>query len=283
VEFVLFLLVGAVVVAVGIGAAVLSQRRMQQMEHTYQQLCLDHGLAPTDRPLGLSDAWLAQFGLLPKGDRNCSAVWGVEGPGSITVDGQPLDVDCAAFEWWWEDRQTSRDANGHTRTTWVRKSVMACVVRLPAPYLMPRISVEPSGFFARLGLGGRGFEVESEEFNRRYDVRVERPDVAIRLFSADFQLRMLETFTGATFELAGDLAVVGFPTPGSSSWSFGSGGGPTRGGAGGLAGMLGMGGGDRIRADVRIVEALPGVRHRGLAMLHAMPDSWWRAVAGGPA
>lgn len=94
---------------------------------------------------------------------------------------------------------------------------------------------------------------------------------------------MLETFTGATFELAGDLAAIGFPTPGSSSWSFGGGGNATRGGAAGLAGMLGMGGGDRIRADVRIVEALPGVRHRGLAILHAMPDSWWRAVAGGSA
>ena len=267
------LVVGAAI----IGLAVVRARQRDRVEALYRQLCRDHGLLPTDRPLGASDAWLAQFELLPRGDRDCSAVWGVQAPDGVTLAGEELAVDVAAFEWWWEDEQTTTDSKGNRRTRWVRRSCLAALVRLPAPYVMPRVRVEREGMFARFGIGGRGdFQVESEEFNRRYDVRVRDPQAAIRLFDADFQQQMLGLFDGTAFELAGDLALVVSETPAATSFSVG--GQARRGGPGGLLGLLSRDG-DRIRTDPAIVRALPTMRHRATALLQAMPEGWWRGLA----
>ncbi len=275
------LVVGAVIV----GLAVLTARQRDRVEATYQQVCRDHGLDPTDVPLGTSDAWLSQFELLPRGDRDHSAVWGMQGPIELTLGGTDLVATCAAFEWWWEDKQTSSDSKGNRRVRWVRRSCLAALVRVPAPWVMPRVRVEREGMFARFGLGGRGdFQVESEEFNRQYDVRVRDPQAAIRLFDAQFQQEMLGRFDGTAFELAGDLALVVTDTP--ASLSFTVGGGARRGGRGGLAGLFSRAG-DRIRTDPGIVQALPTMRMRAEALLQAMPDGWWRGLAhehqGGPA
>lgn len=273
---VVFPIVVVLGLALVVGITVLGARQREQLEDQYQQICLDHGLAATDTPLGTSDQWLAQFELLPKGDRDHSAVWGMEGPAEVTIGGETVPVECAAFEWWWEDRQTDNSGNGHTRTTWVRKSCMAALVRLPAPWVMPKVRLEREGLFARFGIGGRGdFQVESEEFNKRYDVRVRDPQAAIRLFDADFQQQMLGLFDGTAFELAGDLALVVTDTPkGTMVVSSNA----RRGGASGLAALFSRSG-DRIRTDPAIVQALPTTRQRALALLRAMPDGWWRAVA----
>lgn len=266
----------AVVVAVAIvGGLVLARRQRDRIEAAYQQVCRDHGLAPTDTPLGTSDDWLAQFELLPRGDRDHSAVWGVEGPVELQLAGSAVATTCAAFEWWWEDKHTRRSRKGGTRTTWRRRSVLVAVVRLPAPYVMPRIRVEAEGLFARFGVGGRGdFQVESEAFNRRYDVRVRDRHAAIRLFDPEFQSQLLGRFEGTTFELAGDLALVAIPTPSGGLATTSA----RRGGTGGLAQILTRSG-DRLRTDPAIVQALPGVRHRAVALLQAMPDGWWRGMA----
>lgn len=265
------------VVVVMVGGLLIAQRQRDRIEAAYAQVCRDQGLQPTDRPLGTADAWLSQFELLPRGDRDHSAVWGMQGPVQLTLAGTQVAADCAAFEWWWEERETSNNGNGSRKTTWRRHSVLVAMVRLPAPYVMPRIRVETEGVFARLGLGGRGdFQVESEEFNRRYDVRVRDRHAAIRLFDPAFQSQLLGPFAGTTFELAGDLALVAMPTPSRSIAMTGM----RRGGPGGLAGLLSRSG-DRLRTDPAIVHALPGVRHRATALLHAMPDGWWRGMAHG--
>ncbi len=265
------LLVGVVVV----GGFVLAQRQRERVETTYQQVCRDQGLVPTDVPLGTSDAWLAQFELLPRGDRDHSAVWGMEGPVELQIGGAAVPATCAAFEWWWEDEHTSRTSRGGQRTTWRRRSVLVALVRLPAPYVMPRVRVESEGVFARLGVGGRGdFQVESEEFNRRYDVRVNDRPATIRLFDPEFQSQLLGRFEGTTFELAGDLALVAIPTPSGGLAMTNA----RRGGSGGWTQVFTRSG-DRLRTDPAIVQALPGVRHRAVALLQAMPDGWWRGLA----
>lgn len=267
------LVVGAFVV----GMAVLTSRQRDKLEAAYQQLCLDHRLQPTDTPLGTSDAWLAQFERLPRGDRDCSAVWGIEGPAELTLDGQPVTVDCAAFEWWWEDEQSSTDSRGNRKVEWERRSCLAALVRLPDPYLMPRVRVDAEGLFARMGIGGRGdFQVESEEFNNRFDVRVRDPQAAIRLFDADFQHQMLERFEGVAFELAGDLALVATDAPVATRFVVG--GQARRGGPGGLAGLFSRSG-DRIHTNPAIVQALPTMRLRAMALVQAMPEGWWRGLA----
>jgi hypothetical protein len=266
-----------VVVALLVVLGVLVARQRDAVEAAYQQVCRDHRLRPTDTPLGTSDGQLAQFELLPRGDRDHSAVWGMEGPAEVDLGGTTVPATCAAFEWWWEDRQTSTDSKGHTKTTWKRRSCLAALVRLPAPYVMPRVRVEDEGMLARFGIGGRGdLQVESEEFNRRYDVRATDRTAAIRLLDADFQHQMLGTFDGTAFELAGDLALVVVDAPLSTSFSVG--GITRRGGPGGLAGLLSREG-DRIRTNPAIVQALPGMRHRAVALLQAMPAGWWRGLA----
>lgn len=270
-------LVAVAIVVIGVLAVRGAIRGRERVETTYQQVCRDHGLAPTDTPLGVGDSWLAQFELLPRGDRDCSAVWGMQGPVALTLGTDAVEATCAAFEWWWEDKQTSRDSNGGSRTRWVRRACLAALVRLPAPYVMPRVRVEREGMFARLGIGGRGdFQVESEEFNQRHDVRVRDPESAIRLFDPGFQQAMLSTFDGTAFELAGDLALVVVDTS-STGWTL-AGLETRRGGPGGLAGLFSRQG-DRIDTDPSIVQALPGMRHRATALLQAMPDGWWRGLA----
>jgi hypothetical protein len=272
--FGLFVVVAIALVVVGV---VVTQRQREATEVAYRQTCLDHGLVPTDAPLGLTDATLSGFDLLPRGDRDCSAVWGMEGPVALTLGPATVTSRVAGFEWWWEDRETRQDGNGATHTTWVRRSVLVAAIRLPDPYVLPRIRVETEGLFARLGVFGRGdFQVESEEFNRRYDVRARDPERAIRLFDAGFQESLLGRFEGSAFELAGDLALVVVPAPRAGPPLSG---GARRGGAAGVAAWFDRSG-DRIRTDPAIVVALPGVRERAVALLQAMPASWWRAVGG---
>ena len=267
-------LLGLALLAV-VGYAV-SRRRRRAMEATYRQVCRDQRLTATDRPLGLSDAWLAQFGLLPRGDRDCSAVWGMEADTEVELDGRIVPVRCAAFEWWWEDRQ--RDDDGPD--TYHRREVLVAAVRLPDPWLMPRIRVEREGLFARFGIGGRGdFQVESEEFNRRYDVQARDRQAAIRLFTPDFQHQLLQRFDGTTFEVAGDVARVATSAGGALTLGLSGFGGARRGGPGGRAGLVDRSG-DRVGGDVQVVRDLAVLRHRALALLQAMPSTWWRTVDG---
>lgn len=278
-----FLPVVLVLVAVAVGVWVWSLRRLQAMEDAYRRVCRDHGLVPTDQPLGMTDGWLSQLELLPRGDRDCSAVWGMEGEVEVSLGGTPVTASCAAFEWWWEDRQTRGSSNGGSRTTWHRRAAVVAAVRLPAPWLMPRIRLQREGLFARMGLGGRGdFQVESEEFNKRYDVRVRDPQRAIRLFDADFQQQLLGRFDGTAFELAGDLALVVVDTDEGRLKVSGFGTSARRGGTTGLAGLFDRSG-DRVGTDLAVISALPGARHRAVALLDAMPSAWWRAVEAGPA
>lgn len=270
-------------VAVAVGVWAWSLRRLRAMEAAYRRVCRDHGLRPTDRPLGMTDGWLSQLELLPRGDRDCSAVWGMEGEVEVSLGGTPVTASCAAFEWWWEDRQTRSSGTGGARTTWHRRAAVVAAVRLPAPWLLPRVRVQREGLFARMGIGGRGdFQVESEEFNKRYDVRVRDRQRAIRLFDADFQQQLLGRFDGTAFELAGDLALVVVDTDEGRLKVSGFGTGARRGGTTGLAGLFDRSG-DRVGTDLAVIPALPGARHRAVALLEAMPAAWWRAVEAGPA
>lgn len=251
-----------------------------RMEAAYRDVASAHGMTPTEQPLGQSDDWLQQsFVLLPDGDRDRSAVWGLERDVHLVLGGTPVEAQVSAFEWWWEDRRTSRDANGHTNTTWDRQSLVAALVRLPAPADLPGIRVQREGAFSRLGMGGRGdFQVESEEVNRRCDIRVQDPERAIRLFDAEFQSALLGAFVDVTFELGGSWVLVVVGTPSTRVFA----GETRRGGEPGIAGWFTRSG-DLVRNDEGIVAALPDVAGSAAALLEAFPADFWRAVTGGGA
>ena len=107
-----------------------------------------HRMVPTDTPLGLSSADLVRFHMLPRGDRRYGVAWGMEGLTEIRLAGAPVTVVCAAFQWWWEDRQTQTDSQGNTRTTYSRRARLAALVHLPPPYVMPDVRVTREGFAA---------------------------------------------------------------------------------------------------------------------------------------
>lgn len=275
--FVLIVLVGIAVAAFAVYSGVAGRTRLAKMEEEYRRICAEHGFEPTDQPLGLSDSQLVTLGLLPRGDRAFSAVWGVQAPATLELAGSSVPVESSAFEWWWEERQTHTDANGNTQTTWHRRSSMVTLVRFRG-WNLTRISCEPAGWFNRMGITGRrDFKTESAEFNRRYDIKVSDPQLAIRLFEPEMQLALLEGFAGSSFELDGELAAVRFTTPGSK-WSGST--ESTRRGAESLLGIF-QTGGDRIRTNPAIVAALPVVHRQGLELLTSMPASWWRALQGG--
>ncbi|HSK95646.1 MAG TPA: hypothetical protein VK891_03435, partial [Euzebyales bacterium] len=199
--FALPLLIMAIVVLV----AIWKYRQHKALQAAHRQACLDHGLVPTDTPLGVDDDGLLRFDLIPRGDRRYSTAWGLQGSAELRLGGAPVAVQCAAFQWWWEDRRTETDSEGKTTTRYVRMTLLAGLVRLPSPYVMPSVRVEREGLLTRMGVGGRGdFQVESEEFNRRHDVRVSDRATAIRLFDAGFQQQMLGPRHDATFELTRD-------------------------------------------------------------------------------
>lgn len=260
--------VGVLVLAVG--GWLWSRHRRDQMERLYAQVCRDQRLTPTDRPLGLSDQWLGQFGLLPRGDRHCSAVWGMEGEVDLTLGDQRVRAPCAAFEWWWENR--SRDEDGPD--TYHRRAAVVAALRLPEPWLMPRVRVEREGLLARFGIGGRGdFQVESEEFNRRYDVQARDREAAIRLFTPAFQEELLTRFDGATFELSGDVAMLVTSSDTNGGFTV----------TGGFGSARRIGTRDRVGTDLQVIRELPVARHQAVALLQSMPATWWRAVDGGGA
>ncbi len=258
-------------------AGTSGKSRLAAMEEDYRRICAEHGFEPTDQPLGMTDRDLVTLGLLPRGDRAFSAAWGVQAQSALELASLEVPAETAAFEWWWEEKQTHRNADGQVTTTWHRRSAMVALVRLPG-WDMTRISCEPSGWFTRMGVTGRrDFRTESAEFNRRYQVKVSDPQLAIRLFEPEMQVALLEDFAGSSFEMDGELVAVRFATPGSR-W-FGS-TESTRRGADSWLGIF-QTGGDRIRTDPAIVAALPVVRRRGLDLLAAMPASWWRALKEG--
>jgi hypothetical protein len=236
-------------IAILAGVVVLlvwAHRRHKALEAAYRQACVDHQLTPTSTPLGLSAADLVRFHLLPRGDRRHGVAWGMQGPAEARLGGIAVTATCVAFQWWWEERHTETDSEGNTRTTYSRRALLAGLVHLPPPYVMPDVRVKREGLFTRMGIGGRGdFQVESEEFNRRYDVRVSDRETAIRLFDPAFQERMLGPLTDATFELTRDLAL-----------------------------MVG-----RAPSGMALIQALPRMRQHVVGLLQTMPDGWWRAVS----
>ncbi len=250
----------------------------ERMESAYRDVAAANGMTPTEQPLGQSDDWLQQsFELLPDGDRDRSAVWSMDTDVQLVLGGTPVSANAAAFEWWWEDRRTSQTSNGHTSTTWDRQSLVAALVRLPVPADLPGIRVQREGAFSRLGIGGRGdFQVESEEVNRRYDIRVQDRERAIRLFDAEFQSALLGAFADVTFELGGSWVLVVAGTPSTRVFA----GEARRGGDPGIAGWFTRSG-DLVRNDEGIVAALPDVAGHAAALLEAFPADFWRAVTSG--
>ena len=240
-----FLLVGLL----ALGGFLATVRRRRRLDHALQRLVLrDPDLEPTATPLGLDRATLAaRCATLPQGDRHAGLEHGVEGPVRALVAGREHRLDCAAFRWWWEQRQHN-PRHGHR---FRRRITTAAVVRLPAR-VPTTIRVRPESVLGRLGVTRGGRQLESSEFNRRFRVECADDRLAVMLLDADLQATLLEHYAGRSVELVDDLLVLeGSPSHRDDS----------------LAGVVGE---------------LPAVRQDVVRLVAAVPDQLWRQFGGTP-
>jgi hypothetical protein len=240
----------ALVVVALVGAAVLYGRhlkRQRKRESLQRLLAREPSLVLTAAPCGLaSDSLPHRLTALPAGARRSGVRWGVTGPLTVTVAGSPRPVECASFQWWWEERQTQRTQHG-TRTTYVEKRTTAALLRLPVP-VPDAIVLRPESVLGRVGITRGGHQLESSEFNRRFRVECRDRTLTLHLLDANLQQLLTASFPGRTLELRGDLlALVGTPDHRD----------PT------LEGVVGE---------------LPAVRQDVARVVAAIPPAFWRAV-----
>lgn len=199
-------------------------------------------------PVGLSDRFLESTRTCPAGDRRRGCEYVAEREIDLGVDGRTVTVTLGAFQWWWETR--SRDKDG--RTTYTRHRRVVGAVRLPITGVFPPVAIGEEGMFAKMGLGGRGdMQLESEEFNRRFQVQVAEQDqpIVVRLLDAAFQQTLLDRFVGREVELTHDVVLVGGDPDGHDGVHYGP------------AGEY-----ERLTDDLATV-------------VGAIPDGFWRAMS----
>jgi hypothetical protein len=241
--------VGILVLGVLVVAAVAyanHRKKVRKRESLQRLLDRDPGLRLTSTPCGLEEAALPSFAGIQRGDRRRGVRYAIEGPLPMQAGGEPVSLDCAAFQWWWEERRTSHSEHG-PRTSYVERRTTVAVVRLPVP-VRDHLVLRPESVLGRVGLTRGGHQVESSEFNRRFRVECQDRTLSLHLLDAGMQELLLTAFAGRCIELRGDLLVlVGRPDHRDTS----------------LEGVVGE---------------LPAVRQDAARLVGAIPPPFWRAV-----
>lgn len=234
-------------VAVVVGGYVLEQRRRRRKrEGLARLLARDTTLQATAMPCGQTASTLAGTVATPRGDRRYGLRYAVSGPVEVTLNATTYQVECAAFQWWYEERRTT--SNGRRSTRYVRRSDVVAAVRLPL-HIEGSVDLVPESVLGRAGLTRGGHQFESSEFNRRFRVTSDDRTLAIQLLAPALQQRLVEEFAGRSLHLAGHLLLLG--------------GAPTH-RDGSLPGVIGQ---------------LPAVRQDLGRLIDAIPARFWRAGA----
>lgn len=238
-----------VVALFGAGGAYLEHRRRGRKRQDLARLLhRDPRLTLTVTPCGLDAQALAVgYEVCPAGDRNRGVRYGVSGPTRVELNGEPRDVDCAAFQWFWEVRTRTKSATGQRQTRHEEQRTTVGAITLPVTVLR-RILIKPESALGRTGLTRGGIQVESDEFNRRFRIESNDRELAVQLLDAGMQRLLLEAFPGRSIEVRGNAVLIeGSPTHRDDS----------------LTGVVGE---------------LPAVRQDVRRLLAAIPPQFWRAA-----
>jgi hypothetical protein len=186
-------LIWIVVVAAVVAGLLISWHLRMRRRQDLASFALAHGLEfSIPDPFGLLGL---PFRFLTKGDGRGveNVVWGAYG-------GQPLK----AFDYWYYEQSTSSE--GTTSRTYHRFS---CVV-LELPAAFPALQVMPEGVLSRLAdhVGLRDLEMESEEFNRRYQVDAGAREFAYEVVDARMIRWLLGLGWPLSFALSGPYALL---------------------------------------------------------------------------
>ena len=172
-----FLIIGGVVSLI-VGGIILAFYMKKKRREAFAALATQFGLqySPED-PYGLPNSY--DFNLFSMG----------EGRGAENVlTGKWKEMDVIAADYWYYT--TSTDSKGN-RT---RSYSYFTVVVVPIVGFFPKVSIGSENLFTRLAdhIGLEDINFESEEFNRRYNIKSKHREFAFQLIDA----RMIEWFLG---------------------------------------------------------------------------------------
>jgi hypothetical protein len=172
-------------IGVGIAVAVVVWRRRQQRRQDLAMWAMQQGLSfSIEDPHGLTTL---DFHLFSQGDGR-----GCENVASGAWEG--LDVRVADF--WYYEKSGDNDSKTYHRFSIVLASVAAW---------LPGVRIEKENAFSRLAdhLALRDLEFESEEFNRRFEVRADDTEFAYKLIDARMMEWLLHTAGPHCYEVSG--------------------------------------------------------------------------------
>lgn len=183
-------LIVPLIVLVAIGGIFLSYYLKKKRREEMHRFALQHGLAFSAKdPSGIV-AW--PFSLFSRGHGR-----GVENVAYGTwKGGHPV----TAFDYWYYTQTT--DSKGHTSRSYRRFSCAA----IDVPAAFPHLEIAREGVFTRLAgrLGMEDIELESPEFNRRYNVKAGERRFAFELLDARMLRWLVDFDQGLAFEVAGN-------------------------------------------------------------------------------
>jgi hypothetical protein len=184
-----FLLIFFLFVLVAVGVAALAYqaklRRQKEMGIVARNQGLDFSITDPFDTLG------EPFSLLARGDGR-----GVEN----VMWGFWHDLEIRAFDYWYYEEST--DSNGHRSKTYHR---FDCVLA-PVEARCPRLEIANENILTRIAdaFSFRDIEFESEEFNRRFNVKADDRHFATAFCDARMMDWLLLHGEGYAFEVVGD-------------------------------------------------------------------------------
>lgn len=184
-----FLLLFFLFGAVAVGIAVLAHQAKVRRQHELGAVARNQGLDFSI--LDPFDTLSESFSLLSRGDGR-----GVEN----VMWGFWHDVEVRAFDYWYYEEST--DSNGHRSKTYHR---FDCVLAL-VDARCPRLEIAEENVLTRIAdaLTLRDIEFESEEFNRRFNVKGTDRRFATAFCDARMMEWLLRHGDGYAFEVVGD-------------------------------------------------------------------------------
>jgi hypothetical protein len=144
----------ALLVIIGVIAAVLVWRHHHRTRADLDRLAQRDGLTITEAPLGFTADQLAgRFVATPRGDARYGLEFAVESTFAVSLDGTDRDLVCAAFRWWSVERRPPTMPTGQTASSYVKVDSSVAIVRLPVD-VRDRIVVRPESLVGRMASAG---------------------------------------------------------------------------------------------------------------------------------
>jgi hypothetical protein len=180
-----FLLIAALV---GVGAYLawyFKQKRIKELALQAKQLGFQFSTTDPFNTLG------EPFSLFRKGDGR-----GVEN----VMWGQWQSMDIHQFDYWYYEEST--DSQGHRSKTYYRFNCVMC----PVEAACPELSIDHESLFSRIAdhLSFHDIEFESEEFNKKYQIKGSDKKFANDFIDQRMIQYLLQHGEGFSFEIVGD-------------------------------------------------------------------------------